>query len=255
MGSESASGSALTLEGVRVYRAQQDAENRLVLQDFTCSIARGERVAVVGPNGAGKTSLLLALVGAVPFEGEVRIGETQLERKTLTDVRSRTGYVFADPSDQLFLPTVRQEVSFGPEQRGLSAAEVEARTRGALDAVGLTGYESRNSLALSLGEQRRLAVATVLSTRPELILLDEPTASLDPVARRQMLRVIDRAEATVLLATHDLDAVVALEARVLLLKNGSLHADGSARDLLGNEALMTETGLEVPLSLQPLGSR
>lgn len=239
----------LTLHSLRVYRRQQDSKNRLVVDGLSCEVQKGERVAIVGPNGAGKTSLLLAMVGAVPFEGEITVGGQLLERKNLQDIRRRTGFVFADPSEQLFLPTVEQEVRFGPEQRGWSVEQVSERAAKALQAVGLSGYEARSSSELSLGEQRRLAVATVLATEPDLILLDEPTASLDPLARRQMLKVIEETQATVLLATHDLDAAVQLEARVLLLKDGKIHGDGPARTILADERAIAAAGLEVPLSL------
>lgn len=242
--------SVLKLTALRVYRRQQDSENRLVVDGLSCNIEKGERVAIVGPNGAGKTSLLLAVVGAVPFEGEIEVGGLRLNRKSLQEIRRKTGFVFADPSDQLFLPTVEQEVRFGPEQRGLEENVISGRTQQALQAVGLSGYDSRSSSELSLGEQRRLAVATVLSTEPDLILLDEPTASLDPVARRQMLRVIEKTEATVVLATHDLDAAVQLGARVLLLKDGKIHGDGPAALILADEQAISAAGLEVPLSLK-----
>ncbi len=239
----------IRIEHLEVWR-EDGAERKRVLDALSLGIAAGERVAIAGPNGAGKTSLLLAMVGALPFSGTITVGERVLDSKSLDSVRREVGYVFADPSDQLFLPTVREEVGFGPRQRGDDGESLTRRVGAALETVGLTGFEERSPLALSLGEQRRLAAATVLSTDPGVLLFDEPTASLDPRARRSMLDTLLGLDATLLMATHDLDAVLDLDARVVLLDAGKLVADGPSSELLHDEGLLERAGMALPLGLQ-----
>lgn len=232
-----------------MWREDAARAHRLAVESFSLDVGAGECVAVVGPNGAGKTSLLLALVGAAPFEGKIAIGSRLLESKSLEELRRTTGFVFAEPTDQLFSTTVREEVAFGPRLRGASPDEVAERVVQALSAVGLSGFEERAPRSLSLGEQRRLAVATILSYDASLVLLDEPTASLDPRARTAMLETIRHLTATVLIATHDLDAAIELGARVVLLSSGKLVADGPAERLLTDEALLGKAGLGLPIGV------
>jgi cobalt/nickel transport system ATP-binding protein len=222
---------------------------RRVITDLDLDFDAGERVALVGANGAGKTSLLLALVGAVPFEGRVSYGDLALDRRTLGRVRNEVAFVFAEPADQLFSPSVREEVAFGPKQRGLTGAALDERASAAIELVGLSGFEARAPASLSLGEQRRLALATALSVDPAVLLLDEPTASLDGRARRAVLDALRRTHATLVVATHDLDAALELDARVVLLKGGSVVGSGPARELLSDEAELDRAGLLLPLSL------
>lgn len=239
---------AVRAAGLSVWRDRAERSAPPVLQGLSFGIGRGERVALVGPNGAGKTTLLLALVGAAPFEGTLEVGGLALSARSLKRVRAQVGYVFADPGDQLFLERVADEVAFGPAQRGVQGAELTARVDKALTAVGLSGYEKRAGGQLSLGEQRRLALATVLSIEPGLILLDEPTASLDPRARRQVVRTIAAAVgSTVVFATHDLEAALELECRVLVVGAGRVLADGDASQVLSDEALLHRAQLELPL--------
>lgn len=236
------------LEDVRVWR--EDGLGGVpteVVHGVGAEIAAGERVALVGANGAGKTSLLLALVGAVRFSGRIAVGELELDAKTLSRVRERVGFVFAEPADQLFLPTVLEEAAYAPTQRKLSDAL--ARAERALDTVGLAELGARSPTSLSLGEQRRLALATVLSAEPGVLLLDEPTASLDARARRAVLRAIRGSGATTVFATHDLEAALELEARVLVVGGGRLLGSGPARQTLADAALLDAAGLDVPASL------
>ena len=221
-----------------------DAEPRQVLAGVSFDFGAGERVAVVGANGAGKTSLLLALVGAVPFQGQIAFGQLVLEKKSLAAVRREVAFVFAEPSDQLFLPSVEEEVAFAPRQRGRTEAEVTERVARVLAQVGLRGAERRAPAALSLGEQRRLALATALSADPAVLLLDEPTASLDGRARRAVLAALRATQATLLFASHDLAAVRELATRVVLLGNGELLAAGPAREIMFDAALLDRAGLD-----------
>lgn len=240
---------AIELEGVSVFREAEDGSKRPVIEKLTLSLAAGARLALVGKNGAGKTSLLLALVGALDFEGRIRIGETLLGRRTQEAIRRRVGFVFADPSDQLFCASVADEVAFGPRQLALPEAEVRARVERAIAAVGLGGYESRVPAALSLGEQRRLAIAAALAMQPELLLIDEPTAALDPVARRELIAILRQQGITLVLASHDLDAVLDLDARTLILDAGHVVADGPAPQILHDERLLARAGLALPLAV------
>lgn len=237
---------AVHIEALEVWRESAASEPRRVLEGFSLEIAPRERVALVGPNGAGKTSLLLALVGAAPFQGRIALGERTLERATLAELRREVGFVFAEPGDQLFLPTVGEEVAFGPRVRGVPEAELDERVRAALTRVGLEGFEARAPGELSLGEQRRLAFATVLSYAPGLVLADEPTASLDPLARRELLRTLARVDATLVFATHDLEGARAVGARIVLMRGGQLIATGPADELMADRALLVRAGLEAP---------
>ncbi len=239
---------AVRVEALSIWRGQR-AGAKPVLSGLSLCIERGERVALVGANGAGKTSLLLALLGAVPYEGDVLIDGQRLTADTLSALRQKLGFVFSDPQDQLFLPSVREEVAFGPAQRGVHGSELESRVRDALSSVKLEGFEERAPAELSLGEQRRLAIATVLSCRPPIVLLDEPTASLDPRARRRMIDTLAGLDATVLCATHDLDAALDLEARVIALAEGRIVADGHAEHVLRDADLLNRAALELPLCL------
>ncbi len=228
----------LTIERVRPGQPP-----RAVVDALSFEIRAGRRLCMVGPNGAGKTTVLHAMVGALPFSGSVSYGGTPLTPSTQGELRRRVGLVFADPSEQFFLPSARDEVEFGPLQRGARADEAGKLGQSALALVGLEDLADAAPAELSLGEQRRLALATVLSSGPEVILLDEPTAALDPVARKRVLAAIAGAGATLVIATHDLDAALEIEADVALLDAGKLVALGPARELLRDDALLRTAGL------------
>ena len=242
-------GASLRLEGLRVFREAASAR-RVVVDGVTLRAAPGERLFLLGPNGAGKTSILLALVGAVPFEGRIAIGELEVSPRTIQDVRRAVGFVFADPSDQFFMSEVSAEVAYGPRTRGLDPVTVTARVEGALAAVRLSGFAGRSPDELSLGEQRRLAIATALAIEPDVFLLDEPTASLDPRARHAVLEAVARVPATVVVATHDLDAAYALDGRAVLIRDGRVVGDGRAREILKDAALLDAAGLVPPIAAQ-----
>jgi cobalt/nickel transport system ATP-binding protein len=217
-----------------------------VLDGLDLEIGHGERVAVLGPNGAGKTTLMLHLNGLLRGTGELVVAGLPVLPATLPELRTRVGLVFQDPDDQLFMPTVEEDVAFGPLNAGLAPDVVDARVRRALAAVRMAGAARRAPHQLSLGERRRVAVATVLATRPELLVLDEPSASLDPRARRELLEVLDGLESTLLVVTHDLPFAAQLCERAVVLAGGRILADGPTAGLLADPALLARHDLELP---------
>ena len=207
------------------------------------SIDAGENVALIGANGAGKTSLLLALVGVLPPKsGFIHVGETILDKKTLLEVRSRIGMVFQSPDDQLFMPSVFEDAAFGPRSFGCDEAETTLRVNAALSRLGIAHLAERSPLKLSGGEKRLAAIATVITMNPEFLLFDEPTAFLDPRARRNMVDIIADLLQGKLIATHDLAFAEKTCSRVLLLQNGKLTVDGGM-ELLRDSSTLIAAGL------------
>lgn len=214
-------------------------------------IGRGERVALLGPNGAGKTTLVLHLNGILSADtgtgqGVVRVGGLEVGKPHLGEIRRRVGIVFQDPDDQLFMPTVREDVAFGPANLGLRGAELDERVAEALDAVGMAAYADRPPHHLSFGQRRRVAVATVLAMRPEILVLDEPSSNLDPAGRRELADILRRLDVTVLMVTHDLPYALELCPRSLVLSGGVIAADGPTAELLADRELMDAHRLELP---------
>jgi cobalt/nickel transport system ATP-binding protein len=215
-------------------------------------VHRGERVALLGPNGAGKTTLVLHLNGILlAGAGSVAVSGMPVEKDNLLEVRRRVGVVFQDPDDQLFMPSVRQDVEFGPANLGLRGAELEARVTRALDQVGMLEYIDRPPHHLSFGQRRRVAVATVLAMEPEILVLDEPSSNLDPASRRELADILRSLDVTVLMVTHDLPYALELCPRSVVLSDGVVVADGSTRDVLTDEALMKAHRLELPFGFDP----
>ncbi|MCC7495592.1 MAG: energy-coupling factor ABC transporter ATP-binding protein [Fimbriimonadaceae bacterium] len=219
------------------------------LRSVSFALAPGERVGLVGPNGAGKSTLLLHAVGLLPARGAVLVGGLDPDRVP-REVRQQVGLLFQNPDDQLFLPTVAEDVAFGPLNLGLSAADVEQRVATALAQVGLTGLGAKLPQHLSLGQRRRAALATVLAMGCQTLVLDEPTANLDPGGRRQLLALLTQLPGALLLATHDLEAVLQLCPRVVVLRAGEVVADGETAALLADPELMQRCELEVPWPLR-----
>jgi cobalt/nickel transport system ATP-binding protein len=221
------------------------------LVGVTFTVARGERVGLVGPNGAGKTSLFLCLCGVLsPQAGEVSVAGLNVRDPTQRRrLPGQVGIVFQNPDDQLFSTTVFDDVAFGPLNQGQPPDAVRARAAEALARVGLTGVDDRVPWHLSGGEKRRVALAGVLAMGPRVLLLDEPSMFLDPRARRALIDLLNALGGTQIIATHDLELVLRTCGRVLLLDNGRLVADGSARAVLADAALMEAHGLEVPARL------
>jgi len=223
------------------YPDGQMAINRVSLQ-----VVPGEKVALVGPNGAGKSTLLLHLNGIlVGQKGSIQVGELNVNPRSLRQVRSRVGMVFQSPDDQLFSPTVFDDVVFGPLYQGLSESEARARVEQALCAVGMQAYAKRVSHHLSVGEKKRIAIATVLSMDPELLALDEPTAGLDPRARRGLIRLLGSLPQTLVVATHDLAMVREILPRTIIMDQGFIVADGPTATLLQDQELLEAHGLEI----------
>ena len=227
-------------------------DGRVALRDVSFRIARGETVGLIGPNGAGKSTLLLHLNGLIGLprrQGSIAINGLAVETPNLHEIRRRVGLLFQDPDDQLFSATVGEDVAFGPQQLGLAPDVVSGRVAQALAQVELAGFEARVPQHLSLGERKRVCLAGVLACEPEVLVFDEPTANFDPRGRREFIALCRRLPATKLIASHDLEMIVALCDRVLVLDEGRLVAEGATRSVLGDEPLMLGHGLEKPHSL------
>ncbi len=216
------------------------------LRDVSLTLRRGEKVALVGPNGAGKSTLMLHLNGILEGQGEVFVDGMPVVRENLPLVRARIGLVFQNPDDQLFSPTVFEDVAFGPLHMGLPEAEIRRRVTDALAQVGMSGYAPRLSHHLSMGEKKRIAIATVLSMQPSLLVLDEPSAGLDPRARRNLMRLLRDLPLTMLVSTHDMAMVAELFPRMVVMDAGRIVADGETAALLEDAALLEAHGLERP---------
>jgi cobalt/nickel transport system ATP-binding protein len=209
-------------------------------------VTHGERMAVLGPNGAGKTTLMLHLNGLLAGEGTLEVAGLRVGEGDARELRARVGLVFQDPDDQLFMPTVGEDVAFGPLNLGCSREEARARVVEALDAVRMGGVADRAPHQLSLGQRRRVAIATVLAMRPSLLVLDEPSANLDPRSRRELLGVLDRVQRTMVVVTHDLPLAAALCERAVVLFEGRIVADAPCPEILGDAALLARYDLELP---------
>ncbi|TCB90095.1 ABC transporter ATP-binding protein [Micromonospora zingiberis] len=230
-------------------------DGHVALHGVDLTVARGERVALLGPNGAGKTTLVLHLNGILTAtEGSITVGGLAVEadRARLAEIRRRVGIVFQDPDDQLFLPTVAEDVAFGPANLGLRGADLAARVDEALAAVGMSAQRDRAPHHLSFGQRRRVAVATVLAMRPEILVLDEPSSNLDPAARRELATILRALPVTLLMVTHDLPYAFELCDRSVILDAGRIVADGPTADLLGDEELLARHRLELPYPFSPV---
>jgi cobalt/nickel transport system ATP-binding protein len=233
----------LSVEGLRFNYP----DGHTALRDVSFQIERGEKVALVGPNGAGKSTLMLHLNGILAGQqGQVSVAGLPVTRPNLPQVRARVGLVFQNPDDQLFSPTVFEDVAFGPLHMGLPEREVRARVARALEQVNMSDYPDRLSHHLSAGEKKRIAIATVLSMEPELLVLDEPSAGLDPRARRGLINLLRHLPLTMLVSTHDMLLVRELFPRMIIMDEGHVVADGPTGSLLNDETLLEAHGLERP---------
>jgi cobalt/nickel transport system ATP-binding protein len=216
------------------------------LRGVSFSMCPGDKVALVGPNGAGKSTLMLHLNGILTGRGDVTVGDKRISRDNLPAIRAMVGLVFQNPDDQLFSPTVFEDVAFGPLHMGLAKEEVEKRVTAALEAVRMSAYRDRLSHHLSVGEKKRIAIATVLSMDPQILVLDEPSAGLDPRARRTLINLLRELPITMLVSTHDMKLVEELFPRTIVMDEGLIVADGKTKEILADEKLLNEHGLEKP---------
>ncbi|MCV7223230.1 energy-coupling factor ABC transporter ATP-binding protein [Mycolicibacterium elephantis] len=222
-------------------------DGQVALDGVDLTVAPGERIAVLGPNGAGKTTLMLHLNGVLTATaGTVEICGIPLNRKTVQELRRRVGLVFQDPDDQLFMPTVAQDVAFGPANFGVRGEALAARVSRALQDVSLTEQAERSPTHLSAGQRRRAALATVLACEPDILVLDEPSANLDPVGRRELAETLAGLDATMLIVTHDLPYAAQLCQRAVVMDNGVVVADGPITEILSDAELLAAHRLELP---------
>ena len=221
-------------------------DHHTALRGVSFDLCEGDKVALVGPNGAGKSTLMLHLNGILTGQGDVTVGEKRITRDNLPAIRAMVGLVFQNPDDQLFSPTVFEDVAFGPLHMGLPKDEVLARVESALNAVRMSDYRERMSHHLSVGEKKRIAIATVLSMNPQILVLDEPSAGLDPRARRTLINLLRDLPITMLVSTHDMKLVEELFPRTIVMDEGLIVADGDTREILRDEKFLNEHGLEKP---------
>ncbi|MBU4479414.1 MAG: energy-coupling factor ABC transporter ATP-binding protein [Candidatus Omnitrophica bacterium] len=226
-------------------------EGTVGLEGISFRIEHGESVAIVGENGAGKSTLLLHLNGCLTAAmGSVRIGEHAITKKNINAVRRSVGMVFQNPDDQLFMPTVFDDVAFGPLNLGYTKQEAEAKVNEALDTVRMRHLSRRPPYKLSQGEKRSVAIAAVLAMSPDILVMDEPTSSLDPLSRRELINLLKQFQHTKIIATHDLDMVMDICRRTIVLHKGKITADGPTKDILRDSELLHRSKLEKPLSMQ-----
>ncbi len=234
--------SCLAVRIEHLYFAYPDGH--VALQDIDLCVGPGERLAIVGPNGAGKSTLMLHLNGILQGQGAVYVGQLEVAERNLRKVRAAVGIVFQNPDDQLFSPTVFEDVAYGPIYMGMDEGEVRQRAMQALKQMHVEKYAPRVSHHLSLGEKKRIAIATVLAMAPRVLVLDEPSAGLDPRSRRTLIELLDQLPQTMLISTHDLRLVGELCPRTVVLDEGRIVADGPTSKLLGDQVLLEAHGLE-----------
>jgi len=237
------------VEAVNLHYTYPDGTQGI--RGISFRITHGESVAIVGANGAGKSTLLLHLNGfLVPTQGTLRIGDYPLTKKNIKAVRRTVGMVFQKPDDQLFMPTVFDDVAFGPLNLGMPPDEIETVVMQALETVGASHLKNRPPYKLSGGEKRAVAIASVLSMSPDILVMDEPTSELDPRARRRLIEQLQTFKHTKIIASHDLDMAVDVCERTIVIYQGSVSADGPTLELFQNDALLEKSGLEKPLKMQ-----
>ena len=221
-----------------------------VLSDLSFTIRDGEAVGLIGANGSGKSTLMKALLGLLPYDGSIQVDGLEVRRENLREIRKKIGLVLQNSDNQMFMPTVFEDIMFAPLNYGMSREEAEKKADQVLDAMGLMELKHRHNHKISGGEKRMAAIATVLAMDPEVMLMDEPTSALDPCNRRVVINTIRRLPNTKLIASHDLDMILDTCERVILLGGGCVAADGAAEDILKDRRLLEQNRLELPLRFQ-----
>ena len=225
-------------------------DGRKALQGVNLTVNKGDTAGLIGHNGAGKSTLIMLLNGVFTGKGTIKIAGLTLEKKNVKEIRKSVGVVFQNPDDQLFMPTVFDDIAFGPLNFGLSSEEVKNRVAEVMKAMKLEGFDERLPHHLSTGEKKRVSIATVLSMRPSIIILDEPSSNLDPKGRRELIKLLKTIEGTKIIATHDLELVLEICNKVILMEKGRIVATGKTAEILSDEKLLEKNDLEKPLSLK-----
>ncbi len=225
-------------------------KNVEVLKDLSFTIEKGEAIGLIGANGAGKSTLMKALLGLMPYSGDILVDGLRVEKENLKEIRKRLGLVLQDPDDQMFMPRVLDDMTFGPMNYGMSRGEAEKKSDEILERLGLSELRERYNHKISGGEKRMAAIATVLAMEPEVLLMDEPSSNLDPYNRRQVINAVNSLSITKIIASHDIDMILDTCDRVILLSSGRIAADGPAEEILSDKALLEQNRMELPLRLQ-----
>lgn len=220
-----------------------------VLKDINLTIEAGESVGIIGANGTGKSTLMKLLLGLLPYEGDIRVDGLRVEKKNLAVIRRKLGYVLQDSDNQMFMPTVFEDMVFAPRNYGMSASEAEAKVDAVLEKLGLQYLKHRYNHKISGGEKRMAAIATILTMEPEAIIMDEPSIALDPYNRRAVINAVNEMTMTKIIVSHDLDMVLETCRRVVLISGGQIVADGPAQELLRNKPLLEQHRMELPFCL------
>ena len=221
-----------------------------VVENLSFTIQKGETVGLIGANGAGKSTIMKLMLGLLSGSGEIKVDGLPVCRDNLAEIRKKIGFVLQDSDNQMFMPTVYEDMIFGPRNYGLSKEETEKRVDAVLTQLGLQDLKHRHNHKISGGEKRMAAIATILAMEPEMILMDEPSTALDPVNRRTVINTINRLPQTKLIASHDLDMILDTCQRVILLSHGAIVADGDAETILRDKALLEANRMELPFCLQ-----
>ncbi len=223
-----------------------------VVENLSFSIRKGENVGLIGANGAGKSTIMKLMLGLITGSGEIKVDGLPMNKENLGEIRKKIGFVLQDSDNQMFMPTVYEDMIFGPRNYGLSKEETDRRVDAVLAQLGLQDLKHRHNHKISGGEKRMAAIATILAMEPEMILMDEPSTALDPVNRRTVINTINRLPQTKLIASHDLDMILDTCQRVILLSHGTIVADGDAETILRDKVLLENNRMELPFCLQGL---
>lgn len=235
---------------VKNINFKYSSSNKDTLSNIDLKINKDESVGIIGANGAGKSTILKLLVGLeLQFQGEILINDLKVEKKNLSEIRRKIGYVFQDSEAQLFMPTIYEDVAFAPKNYGYSEEKVHERTIKALESVGITDLKDRQIYRLSGGQKKLASIATVLSMNPEILIFDEPTVTLDPKNRRRFIEILNSLKTTKIVTSHDLDLIYDTCERTILIAEGKIVKDGRTEEILEDKELLENNGLELPLSL------